>query len=578
MISTVDLDREVIAASVAYALLGTWGAAVPLGVIVAFLVFGVIGMLVSMAVGFFRAPAWQKALVFALVGLSCAVPLLGLVVGVCMFALRLAQIGGREDLHDLARPVMTLWCAPVVCGLLLGGGELVALPVLYMVATFIFGELYADEDDRYSPWKVLAVAAEVPGLLVGLGLSAWLLTHAAAAHSAGGVSTGASHGANPGPAPTAGASPGIEHVAGHVRTIPDGNPYNNLSYPGGPVQSPPPVIEVQGYVRSIADGNPLNNLSSPAAAMPQQAVPASGLTPPVPPPPPVVGWRGSLAALMSTPGATNSSASLRPTYRVVTGEARWLLFRVFVAVAALGLVLNGVELTRKVFFRPSSPAAGLAQAPASGSGGGSSESPVGGTTVEASTSSSATVAPTSTAPATPPTSATRDVAIPGGGSRTVEVDHPSWGAVRVVVTAAGDGHAPGPAAIQIFDSHGEVRFAYRSEFMYEFDLVGGGGRGEAEGLAGPVDGAGHVFIRYNPGRYDGVIVLGFVDDGVDDFGTLPSGTSSGRFYAGRTIDVDADGIYEVETSVNDCKPGCARGSVTRTNYWWNGSSYEPRAG
>ena len=51
---------------------------------------------------------------------------------------------------------------------------------------------------------------------------------------------------------------------------------------------------------------------------------------------------------------------------------------------------------------------------------------------------------------------------------------------------------------------------------------------------------------YNPGRYDGIVVLDPTKYGFEDFGSLPtSGESTGRFYGAHLTDVDGDRIYEI---------------------------------
>ncbi|WP_409305030.1 hypothetical protein [Peribacillus sp. SCS-155] len=55
----------------------------------------------------------------------------------------------------------------------------------------------------------------------------------------------------------------LQHVQAHVRTAPDGDPTNNLSY-HGPDAKPPNManlVQVDGYVRTAPDGDPTNNLS-----------------------------------------------------------------------------------------------------------------------------------------------------------------------------------------------------------------------------------------------------------------------------------------------------------------------------
>ncbi|RLQ94890.1 hypothetical protein [Falsibacillus albus] len=55
----------------------------------------------------------------------------------------------------------------------------------------------------------------------------------------------------------------LQHVKAHVRTAPDGDPTNNLSYHGSDAKPPDTdnLVYVKDYVRTVPDGNLINNLS-----------------------------------------------------------------------------------------------------------------------------------------------------------------------------------------------------------------------------------------------------------------------------------------------------------------------------
>ncbi|WP_051198796.1 vWA domain-containing protein [Gordonia shandongensis] len=90
----------------------------------------------------------------------------------------------------------------------------------------------------------------------------------------------------------------------------------------------------------------------------------------------------------------------------------------------------------------------------------------------------------------------------------------------------------------------------------------------------PTDATGNLFVRYNPGRYNGVVVLtptktGFVDPGVDHTGY----TGKRLFYYADLKGPGADGRYVIVQSANDCEPSCAGGTITTEDLHWNGRDY-----
>lgn len=100
--------------------------------------------------------------------------------------------------------------------------------------------------------------------------------------------------------------------------------------------------------------------------------------------------------------------------------------------------------------------------------------------------------------------------------------------------------------------------------------------GNSLAFANPVtDSTGNAFITYNPGRYDGVLVLVPTSSGFQDVGW-----SAGTHYEGKRAYYDAkpqgpgpDGKYTIVQSRNDCVPDCAGGTVTSKVLHWNGKDY-----
>ncbi len=156
---------------------------------------------------------------------------------------------------------------------------------------------------------------------------------------------------------------------------------------------------------------------------------------------------------------------------------------------------------------------------------------------------------------------------PCAATGQLRIRHPAWGEMTVVTTvlqARVDG-SPNSAIVAV-DAAGNVR--WRHDTGTERSFV----------PARPaVDKVGNIFVVYNPGRYDGVIVLRPVTAGFEDFKSLPSPDEYGpRFYGARVADVDRDGIFEILTTVYGCDPSCVDGQVQKRTYGWNGRDYVVR--
>lgn len=157
------------------------------------------------------------------------------------------------------------------------------------------------------------------------------------------------------------------------------------------------------------------------------------------------------------------------------------------------------------------------------------------------------------------------------GEYSVSLDHPAWGPVRLVTRQpSSDGTERDTASISVIDARGAVRWSFEV-VLYELAPTGTSPNASDEAETVPIDALGHVFIDYNPGRYNGVIILRPTSSGFNDFETLPTADNgTGRFYAGIAVDIDGDGVYEVALDYNDCVPTCAGGTTYRTTYRWNG--------
>jgi hypothetical protein len=149
---------------------------------------------------------------------------------------------------------------------------------------------------------------------------------------------------------------------------------------------------------------------------------------------------------------------------------------------------------------------------------------------------------------------------------STHINHPVFGPSTLVTTiSSASGSAPGTARIGLVDADGKAPWSFTADpQMFDFKLG-----------PSPVDKAGHVFINYDPGRYNGVIVLAPVGHGFDDFGSFPKGDDprNWRYYDAVTSDPDGNGIFLIDKSEPSCVPSCAAGGITHVRYRWNGSTY-----
>jgi hypothetical protein len=168
----------------------------------------------------------------------------------------------------------------------------------------------------------------------------------------------------------------------------------------------------------------------------------------------------------------------------------------------------------------------------------------------------------------------------GPGESTIWFVHPAWGLVRLVTHRnSDDGRDPGPASLTVRDASGAVKFSWWNEHMYWFAPAGTRPTDYGEDdVQAPIDERGNVFLDYNPGRYNGVVVIVPTETGLDDLGTLPPPPDdyAGRFYCAATTDLDADGVFEiVEPKFCECAPECLPEASAHT-YRWNGADYVER--
>ena len=165
-------------------------------------------------------------------------------------------------------------------------------------------------------------------------------------------------------------------------------------------------------------------------------------------------------------------------------------------------------------------------------------------------------------------------------SGRIPVDHPRWGPVLLVSFGPGGANFEPMCADHMLiavDGTGEVVWDSGVSDggcpWYRFAPAGTEEYGST--VANPVDPSGRIFFDWDPGRYNGVTALTVTEDGFDDHRTLPVETYSTRFYGAAAEDVDADGLYEIVVSFNNCFETCAGGSISDTVFAWSGEDFTP---
>lgn len=186
--------------------------------------------------------------------------------------------------------------------------------------------------------------------------------------------------------------------------------------------------------------------------------------------------------------------------------------------------------------------------------------------------------PTPTPAADPPTTSEAPAILPeavptNSGCRgdvvaRKDIDHKFLGSVRIFLTLSGTG-LDKIGCVASVTGTGRVLPAIYIRVTSHF------------GFPSPAtDTTGNTFVTYNPGRYDGVLVLVPARDGFEDIGWEQESTANdpsywGRFaiYYAELVGPGADGQYTIRQSSNDCDPSCADGTTTYEDLRWNGTDY-----
>ncbi|MCE5292796.1 MAG: hypothetical protein LLG14_26670 [Nocardiaceae bacterium] len=94
-------------------------------------------------------------------------------------------------------------------------------------------------------------------------------------------------------------------------------------------------------------------------------------------------------------------------------------------------------------------------------------------------------------------------------------------------------------------------------------------------FADPVtDASGNFFVNYNPGRYNGIMVLVPTPTGFEPLGAERGNYTGKRLIYYAELEGPGDnGQYVIKQFANDCKPDCAHGTITSKVLHWNGTDY-----
>ena len=207
-------------------------------------------------------------------------------------------------------------------------------------------------------------------------------------------------------------------------------------------------------------------------------------------------------------------------------------------------------------YRRLAPAVSIALVTACASGGGPTPAP-------SSSANATSVTQAQSLPNVPPPSP----GCPSEVKAQQDIHHPTLGTVRLFLLMD---PSPGPHrdCVSAIASNGKALTPI------QIDVAG-----NSLAFANPVtDATGNAFITYNPGRYDGILVLvptadGFEDIGWDNNDTRYSGKRA--YYYAKLNGPGPDGRYTITQFNNNCEPSCAGGSVTSQVLHWDGHDYVP---
>jgi hypothetical protein len=147
-----------------------------------------------------------------------------------------------------------------------------------------------------------------------------------------------------------------------------------------------------------------------------------------------------------------------------------------------------------------------------------------------------------------------------------DIPHPSLGTVRLFLILDSNQVGPKVGCVAAVASNGKALPAITVD-------VGG----NSFNFPNPVtESTGNAFVTYNPGRYDGVLVLVPTPDGFQDIGWGATHYQGKRaYYYAKLEGPGPNRQYTIRQFNNDCTPSCAAGAVTSQVLHWNGTDYVP---
>jgi hypothetical protein len=231
-----------------------------------------------------------------------------------------------------------------------------------------------------------------------------------------------------------------------------------------------------------------------------------------------------------------------------------------IAVAIVAVLLGSGSLTR------GGAASSISTNQSEGSGSPVATTPLAGPATSVSPSVTPTAAVLPTVPPPNPN-------CQGSVEAQQDIPHPYLGTVRLFLVLKPSSNPDLRGCVSAVASNGKV-----------LPVITITAENSADGLnfANPLtDSTRNAFITYNPGRYNGVLVLVPTPDGFQDIGwDLEMNDTThymGKlaYYYASLQGPGPDGKYTIIQYKNDCMPNCAGGTVTSQVLHWNGTDYVP---